>query len=97
MLSAGVEDQFIDRYNMDESTALELKQQLEQREGTPFGPHGNRHVRTEENLQLLTIALHPFQAETFFLFQTSFVTPEIILVMLHSFFKVLATLWIRAS
>jgi CheY-like chemotaxis protein len=93
----GIEDQLIDRYNMDESTALELKHQLEQREGTPLGPHGNTHVRGEDNLQLLKIAPHPFQVETFFLFQTSFVTPEIILVMLHSFFKALATLWVRAS
>ncbi len=92
----GVEDQIIDRYNIDESTALELKQQLEQREGTSLGPHGNTHVRDEGNLQLLKIAPHPFQAETFFLFRTSFVTPEIILVMLHSFFKALATLWLRA-
>ncbi len=92
----GVEDQLIDHYNMDESTALELKQQLEQQAGTSLGPHGNTHVRGEDNLQLLKIAPHPFQAETFFLFQTSFVTPEIILVMLHSFFKALATLWIRA-
>ncbi len=92
----GVEDQEIDSRNMDESTALKLKQRLEQQEGRPFGPHGNRHVRTEENLQLFTIAPHPFQAETFFLFHTSFVTPGIILVMLHSFLKAFATLWVRA-
>ncbi len=92
----GVDDQLIDCYNMDESTALDLKHRLEQREGTPLGPHGNTHIRGEKNLQLLKIAPHPFQAETFFLFQTSFVTPEIILVMLHSFFKALATMWVRA-
>ncbi len=93
----GIQDQEIDSRNMDESAASELKQQLEQRESSSFGPHGDKHVRNEENFQLLTIASHPFQAETFFLFQTPFITPEIILVMLHSFFKVLATLWIRTA
>jgi len=81
----------------DQETVMELLDKLNKLEGRPLSPYGDKHVRDEDDYQLMKIAAQPSVAETLYLYHTTFAPPEFVITTQHRFLRSVATLWAKAE
>ncbi len=81
----------------DEQTATEQVARLDQMDGRPLSPDGDKYVADENHNQLIKISAQPSNPAVQWFFTSTFELPEYCIALFHSAFKSVATIWHRAS
>lgn len=87
-------DRMVAGIGWDEKTAIEVRDNLNQLEGTPLSPNGDTFVRDESNNQVIKVVSQP---EFYFLFRRTFTPPDYTIAMLHRLVVCAALLWQQAK
>ena len=90
-------DEVLMQTGWDEQTAKALVNKLNQREGTPLSPEGDKSVTDENNHLLIKIAPQPSRAEFYWLSKNTFTPPDDIVTLMHQAYVGLATVWQQAQ
>ena len=90
-------DEVLMQTGWDEQTAKALVNKLNQLEGTPLSPEGDKSVTDENNHLLIKIAPQPSRAEFYWLSRNTFTPPDDIISLMHQAYAGLATVWQQAQ
>ena len=92
-----VDNRLIAAIGIDEKTALDIRDGLDELAGMPLGPDGDKYVQGKESL-LFKIAAGPSQSETFIvLAKPTFFLPDTVISLMYQHLRGFAMVWHRAT